>query len=266
MDLGIIRGTSVLPVSHNSYLSSYLGIHCSPVQASDFTCRAFSSIGPKRDSSMFFLSIDSWTHKICWQEMDLWCIISKYMDVLKGEGSLLLSTQPNIQSCYLTVTSHKHTHAIQFTLTVGKGIFKRYHSYGYVWFLHTKPSPLYGLHTPGFSTQMHTIHSPSLVSVDLMWCHIVDDVGLTTTATTVPLSSLWRKVCWKEGNPLLQIQRCTPVPALWRTNHWRVDLGIIRGTSVLPVSLSPINHITPRNLTRGWMMKSFWNIQRRDYS
>ena len=88
----------------------------------------------------------------------------------------------------------------------------------------------------------------------------------STTSTTVPLSSLWRKVCWKEGNPLLQIQRCTPVPALWRTNHWRVDLGIIRGTSVLPVSLSPINHITPRNLTRGWMMKSFWNIQRRDYS
>ena len=105
---------------------------------------------PKRDSSMFFLSIDSRTHEICWQEMDLWCIISKYMDVLKGEGSLLLSTQPNIQSCYFTVSSHKHTHAIQFTLPVGKGIFKRYHSYGYVWFLHTKPSPLYGLHTPGF--------------------------------------------------------------------------------------------------------------------
>ena len=36
----------------------------------------------------------------------------------------------------------------------------------------------------------------------------------STTSTTVPLSSLWRKVCWKEGNPLLQIQRCTPVPAL----------------------------------------------------
>ena len=31
----------------------------------------------------------------------------------------------------------------------------------------------------------------------------------STTSTTVPLSSLWRKVCWKEGNPLLQIQRCT---------------------------------------------------------
>ena len=67
---------------------------------------------PKRDSSMFFLSIDSRTHKICWQEMDLWCIISKYLDVLKGEGSLLLSTQPNIQSCYFRVTSHKHqTHS-----------------------------------------------------------------------------------------------------------------------------------------------------------
>ena len=43
--------------------------------------------------------------------------------------------------------------------------------------------------TPGFSTQMHTIHTPSLLSVDLMWCHIVDYVGLTTTATTVSLSN-----------------------------------------------------------------------------
>jgi hypothetical protein len=189
VDLGIIRGTSVLPVSHNSYLSSYLGIHCSPVQASDFTCRAFSSIGPKRNSSMFFLSIDSRTHKICWQEIDLWCIISKYMDVLKGEGSLLLSTQPNIQSCYFTVSSHKHTHAIQFTLPVGKGIFKRYHSYGYVWFLHTKPSPLYGLHTPGFSTQMHTIHSPSLLCVEIVWwrkSHVV-----LWGVQPHPLLSLW---------------------------------------------------------------------------
>ena len=144
---------------------------------------------PKRDSSMFFLSIDSRTHEICWQEMDLWCIISKYMDVLKGEGSLLLSTQPNIQSCYFTVSSHKHTHAIQFTLPVGKGIFKRYHSYGYVWFLHTKPSPLYGLHTPGFSTQMHTIHSPSLLCVEIVWwrkSHVV-----LWGVQPHPLLSLW---------------------------------------------------------------------------
>jgi len=214
---------------------------------------------------MFFLSIDSRTHKICWQEIDLWCIISKYMDVLKGEGSLLLSTQPNIQSCYFTVSSHKHTHAIQFTLPVGKGIFKRYHSYGYVWFLHTKPSPLYGLHTPGFSTQMHTIHSPSLLCVEIVWwrkSHVV-----LWGVQPHPLLSLWAPSGERYvGRRAILFSRSNDVPALWRTNRWRVDLGIIRGTSVLPVSLSPINHITPRNLTRGWMMKSFWNIQRRDYS
>ena len=189
------------------------------------------------------------------------------MDVLKGEGSLLLSTQPNIQSCYFTVTSHKHTHAIQFILTAGKGIFKRYHRYGYVWFLHTKPSPLYGLHTPGFF--------PRCTQSILLRCCVWKLYGegslmlsyegfnhIHYCPSELPLA----KGMLEGGQSSSPDPTMYPVPALWRTNRWRVDLGIIRGTSVLPVSLSPINHITPRNLTRGWMMKSFWNIQRRDYS
>jgi len=75
------------------------------------------------------------------RDEELWCIIIQYLVVLKGDVSLLHSSQPNIQSCYLTVTSHEHAHVIQSALQSGGNLQKiPYRGYGYVRLLLTKPS------------------------------------------------------------------------------------------------------------------------------
>ena len=76
-----------------------------------------------------------------YQRWALWCITFEYIDVLKGDVSHLYSTQPNIQSCHHTVTSHEHAHVIQFALQLGRESSKdTTASSWYVRLLLTKPS------------------------------------------------------------------------------------------------------------------------------
>ena len=92
---------------------------------------------------MLFLSY-WWPHgntRHVYQRWALWCFTLEYTDVLKGDVSHLYSTQPNIQSCHHTVTSHEHAHVIQFALQLGRESSKdTTASSWYVRLLLTKPS------------------------------------------------------------------------------------------------------------------------------
>ena len=85
------------------------------------------------------------------RDEELWCIIIQYLVVLKGDVSLLHSSQPNIQSCYLTVTSHEHAHVIQSALQSGGNLQKiQLPAVGMSDFYWLNPPFLWTVHTPGF--------------------------------------------------------------------------------------------------------------------
>jgi hypothetical protein len=131
-----------------------------PTSTSAFWCTKFATLAYSRNltttNHYLFLHLilsHCWDHSFLsywyphgntrhvYQRWALWCITFEYIDVLKGDVSHLYSTQPNIQSCHHTVTSHEHAHVIQFALQLGRESSKdTTASSWYVRLLLTKPS------------------------------------------------------------------------------------------------------------------------------